>query len=262
MKKTFVTLVCFCFGALSATPQEFVANLKQAALLTLQTEPLLQTINQSKIAECITALCDTGYVELNNDPNHSVADITLGVMEKTFATMISQNQLEIANASYMHALPDLAFRFGNGYTQNLSSLVLTPEKLIAMQLRSAAVESLLSLSQVWGYIYYSGDDYAAFQADPANKKQVQNFESALARHVQLRADKGNSPPPESIEGVVYKLRMGGIFFTFTTNITDQTSEAPAKQKLYFLFPYKNPLASPSKQAEAAMLSNNIQYFFP
>jgi hypothetical protein len=262
MKNLFMSISLICCSVLVGTPQEFIADLKASALSTVQTDPLLQFVDKNLLTQSITTLCDTGYLEVNNDPDHSTADLTLGIMEKTFANMINTKHLEIAIVSVLHPLPDLSVRFEPGYTENLSSLVLSPERQAALELRASAVESLLDTKQVGFNLCYSKKDYDDFVANPANADQNNNFKNFFTRHPQARADQSPEAPPVTLEGVVYKIRMNGMFYTFTANIPDVTSGESLSSKFYLLFPYRNDNASRAKQAEGAGLSNNIQYFFP
>ncbi len=260
MKNIFFCVSIFCCNLLVGAPADFIALLKQSALQTLQTEPALQSINQAAVTTCINSLFDTGYAELTNDPNHTIADITLGIIEKTFGDLARQGQIGSILCNYLHALPDQSLRI-NGYTPNLSSLALTEEKTIALNWRAAAVESMLGAPNAWVYPFYSKSDFDTFQADPANQVQIQNFHSVLSHHPQMRADVFESTPPEDLEGVLYKVRSNeGIFFTFTTNIPDRLSETPMKLKFWILFPYKNPNANKSEQSSGAAHASSMQQF--
>ena len=171
MKKIFICLSLFFCNGLVGAPADFIALLKQSALHTLQTEPSLASINQAAVTACLNSLFDTGYAELTNDPNHTIADITLGVIEKTFGDLARQNQIQAILCDYLHALPDLSLRV-NGYTENLSSLALTKEKRIALNWRAAAVTSMLGAPNAWVNPFYSKSDFLTFQSDPANEKPV------------------------------------------------------------------------------------------
>lgn len=265
--RNFFMSVSFLFCAfVSATPQEFIANLKQSALQTLDSEPLLQGVNKNLLSQCIQSICDTGYLELSSDFNHSVAELTLGIFEKTFANMIISKDMEIAIGSFMHALPDLSLRYKSPYTENLSSLLLTEEKKTALEFRSFAVESLMNTNNTGLSttinIYYAKDDYGAFSSNPLNQSQIDHINKFIEKHPSARLEEGRDAPPINLEGALYKIRQGGIFFTFVANIQDQTSESPTALKFYLIFPYSNPRANRQKQNEGVYLANNIQYFFP
>ncbi|MBP9842350.1 MAG: hypothetical protein KBC64_08035 [Simkaniaceae bacterium] len=239
MKMKIIAAWLMCGSALFAT---FPTDVKTTALDFIQTSALLQPIDKTQLTAAITSLCDTGYVEFTNDVNHSMADLTLGVMEMSFALMARQNQVSMIYGISLHPLPDLSIRY-NGYTPDISSPLLTPEKVASVNLRVQASEAILSSPGAAGWLYfsYSSDALTAFQANPNNQAQASNIQNVPLNHPMLTRVPLVAAPPANLEGVLYYVRdMTGRIYHFATNIPDQTSESPTTLKMWFLF-NKDPI---------------------
>jgi hypothetical protein len=244
MKKIFILLSISCSLA-ALTPEEFSGEIDATVDNIYTTTPALRNKDLDKVRQCIKSLCNNGYAELTNDPNHSVADTSLGILEFCLSQMKRNGLIKNIFAYYLHPLPDLSVRFEN-YTPNLSSLVLTPEKSFALTWRKNTVRELLNTPQTSLYIAFAKSLFDKFKENPVNQYQVDLFQKA-DNYTSLSGIPLTQKPPLSLEGALFYIDdIHNERYILLTNIPDQTSEAPFTLK--FWLSTKDPESVSSKAA--------------
>jgi hypothetical protein len=253
MKKIFALLSIFCSLA-ALTPEDFSGEIDATVTNIYTTTPALRNMNLDKVKQCIQTLCSNGYAELTNDPNHSAADTALGILEFCLSQMKRNGLIKNIFSYYLHPLPDLSLRFEN-YTPNLSSLVLTPEKLFALTWRKNTVRELLNTPQTNLYAAYTKSIFDAFKTNPVNQYQADLFQKA-DNYNSLSGIPLTQKPSLTMEGALFYIDdIDNERYILLTNIPDETSEAPSTLK--FWLSTKNAASVISKaSAFRAFIQNN------